>query len=341
MNPSLPWGFPQPPKYYSSFSPYSSPASSFSLSPPSSFSSSPLSYFSSFTTSYFVVNNAPPRQAGQFVSPAISPVIASSLNPYQASNWLISESNLQVQGIDVAKQKFAQRVEAKTTASAKTKTKDLEATKEIEIAHQPQNRGPKTHAPTPSFWASILKDPSRQKSKTNEGLPEDMLNVEKIKQLATLYQGNSEVLQNTIIDTYGNNEAVSRYAKSLTDSFLCYLFLKSNNASTFERSSSDEKLSRVENLMKGEKLSGVKELMEGKGLPEDKEISEGFAVFFKKYLDKILENGQNLPSSIGSDNRSEVDMIKERNPVNDKAPNGEIHKPGASRLEQNKGALRI
>lgn len=332
MNPSLPWGFPQPPKYYSSFSPYSSPASSFSLSPRSS---------------YFVVNNAPPRQVVQSVSPAISPVTASNLNPYQASNWLISESNLQVQGIDVAKQKFgefkAQRVEAKTTASAKTKTKtkDFEATKEIETAHQPQNRGPKTHAPTPSFWASILKDPSRQKSKTNEGLPEDMLKVETIKQLATWYQGNSEVLKNKIIDTYGNNEAVSRYAKSLTDSFLCYLFLKSKNASTFEGSSSDEKLSRVENLMKGEKLSGVKELMEGKGLPEDKEISEGFADFFKKYLNKISGSGQNLPSSIGSDNRSEVDTIKEGNPVNDKAPNDEIHKPGASRLEQNKGALSI
>ena len=326
MNPSLSWGFPQPPKYYSSFSPYSSPASSFSLSPRSS---------------YFVVNNAPPRQAGQFVSPAISPVITSSLNPYQASNWLISESNLQVQGIDVAKQKFgefkAQRVEAKTTASAtaktKTKNKDSEATKEIETAHQPQNRGPKTHAPTPSFWASILKDPSRQKSKTKEGLPEDMLNVETIKKLATLYQGNSEVLQNTIIGTYGNNEAVSRYAKSLTDSLLCYLFLKSNNASTFERSSSDEKLSRVENLMKGEKLSGVKELMEGKGLPEDKEISEGFADFFKKYLDKISVSGQNLPSSKRSDNQRADIMVNEKNPVNDKAPNVDTHNPVGSKVE--------
>jgi len=181
----------------------------------------------------------------------------------------ISRNYLQGQGIDVAIQKFgefkAQRVEAKTTASAKTKTK--------------------------------------------EGLPEDMLNVETIKHLASLYKGDSEALQKTIIYTYGNNKEVSSYAESLTNSFLCYRFLmRDNTKAKFEESSEDYQIGRVKNLMKNENLSRVKELkegkelMEGKGLTIDKEISEGFAVFFKKYLNKTLENGQNLSSSVGSDN---------------------------------------
>jgi|GEM_PF-2178598 len=323
MNPSLPWGFPQP------------PISSFSLSPRSSFSLSPRSsYFSSFTTSYFVVNNAPPQQLRQSVSPAISPVIASSLNPYQDYNWMISSHNLKGQGIDVGKQDLgfnAQRVEAKTKASAKT----INAT---ETARQPQNHdGPKP-ASTPSFWASILKYPSKQKSNqsmiTKEGLPEDMLNVETIKHLASLYKGHSEDLQSTIIYTYGNNKEVSSYAKSLTNSFLCYRFLmRDNTKAKFEESSEDDQIGRVKNLMKDKNLSGVEKLMEGKISPEDKKISEGFAVFFKKYLDKTLENGQNSPSSVGSDNQRGI-MENKGNPVYDKAPNGKTHNPEGSKLQR-------
>jgi hypothetical protein len=314
MNPSLSWGFHRPPIYYSSFP----PISSFSLSPRSP---------------YFVVNNAPPRQARKSVSPDISPVIASSLNPYQAGNWIESSRYLQGQGIDVNIKKLdVQKVEAKTKASAKTtpsaEAKTINATASV---RQPQNHeGPKAHAPTPSFWASILNDPSKQKSKTKEGLPENMLNVETIKQLESLdpkvlestsseglpenmlnvktikdlkskYERsgrNAEVLKNTIINTIGNNEEVSRYVESFTNSLESYL--QKNNTSI-----------------------GSAELLTG--------FAESF---IEKYSNKTLENGQNLSSSVRSDNQSKVAMIKDGNPVNNKASNGETHKPVASRLER-------
>ncbi len=208
MNPLLPRGFSINPPYYSSFSPYSSPTSSFSLSPISSFSSSPLSYYSSFTPSYFVVNNAPPKQAGQSVSPAISPVTASNLNPYQASNWEKSRRYLKGQGIDVTKQKSgefqAQRVETKIPNKTEIPKKEL-----------PQNIKSSSFASV----RSILKTntPEEKLSKKiirKEGLKGDKLNFEKIINMASQCHGDPQTIISTILNTYGESEEVLRFTNS-------------------------------------------------------------------------------------------------------------------------------
>ena len=213
MNPSFPRGFSINPPYHSSLSPYSSPASSFSSSPISSFSSSPLSYYSSSTPPYFVVNNAPPRQVVQSVSPAISPVTASNLNPYQASNWEKSSRYLKGQGIDVTKQKFgefqAQRVETKIPNKTEIPKKEL-----------PQNINSSSFA----SFRSILKTntPEEKLSKKiirKEGLKGDKLNFKKIIIMASQFNLDPKAIISTILNTYGESEEALRF----TNSFKSYL----------------------------------------------------------------------------------------------------------------------
>ena len=209
MNPLLPRGFSINPPYYSSFSPYSSPASSFSLSPISSFSSSPLSYYSSFTPSYFVVNNAPPRQVVQSVSPAISPVIASSLNPYQASNWEKSSRYLKGQGIDVAKQKFgefqAQRVENRIP----NKTEIPKKENPPQIDNNQKFSSVRSILKTEKSGEKLSKEIKRE-----EGFKGDKLNFKKIIIMASQCHGDPQTIISTIFNTYGESEEALRFTNS-------------------------------------------------------------------------------------------------------------------------------
>ena len=201
MNPLLPRGFSiNPLIYYSSFSPYSSPASSFS--------SSPLSYYSSSTPPYFVGNNAPPKQARQYVSPAISPVTASNLNPYQASNWEKSSLYLKGQGIDVTKQKFgefqAQRVETKIPNKTEIPKKEL-----------PQNIKSSSFA----SFRSILKTNKSGKKlskeiKREEGFKGDKLDFEKIIIMASQCHLDPKTIISTILNAFGESEEALRFINS-------------------------------------------------------------------------------------------------------------------------------
>ena len=210
MNPSFPRGFSINPPYYSSFSPYSSPASSFSSSPISSFSSSPpSSFFSSFTTSYFVVNNAPPKQARQYVSPTISPVIALSLNPYQASNWEKSSRYLKGQGIDVNIQKVGEFQAQRVKNKIPNKT---------EI---PKKENPPQINNNQEFFSirSILKtkkpeEKSSEEIIREEGLKGDKLNFEKIIIMASQCHLDPKTIISTILNTYGESEEALRFTNS-------------------------------------------------------------------------------------------------------------------------------
>lgn len=209
MNPLLPRGFSINPPYYSSFSPYSSPASSFSLSPISSFSSSPLSYYSSFTPSYFVVNNAPPRQVVQSVSPAISPVTASNLNPYQASNWEKSSRYLKGQGIDVNIQKVgefqAQRVKNKIPNKTEIPKKE----------NPPQiNNNQKFASVRPILKTEKSGEKLSKEIKREEGFKGDKLNFEKIIIMASQCHGDPQTIISTIFNTYGESEEALRFTNS-------------------------------------------------------------------------------------------------------------------------------
>ena len=236
MNPSFPRGFSINPPYHFSFSPYSSPASSFSSSPISSFSSSPLSYYSSFTPPYFVVNNAPPKQARQYVSPAISPVTASNLNPYQASNWEKSSRYLKGQGIDVDKQKFGEfqakrvenRIPNKTEIPKKENPPKINNNQEFSSFHsilKTEKPGLKTEKPEEKSSEEIIRE---------EGLKGDKLNFEKIIIMASQCHGNPKTIISTILNTYGESKEALRF----TNSFKSYL--KANEAQIVTKESFKE-----------------------------------------------------------------------------------------------------